>query len=212
MVGLIPGVGQVADARDIAAALSNVAQGREGGWVGLGAAALAVIPSLDWVKGATRVGSRVAGEVAEEAAEEVAERVAREKFSEIDKASDEFEDFGSYWLRHNPQARIDQTIREYGLEKHLSGREVIYAGEKTGVAGGVHPLDPMTIKIYKEGISAGDRQLIETLIEEVHHSRLMRLYPQTKTPDFNETWNRVVEPRAKEYAREYADRLLRGKE
>lgn len=75
VVGVIPIVGQIADARDTVAALRDVAQGKDGAWVSLGAAALGWIPLFgDAAKGAIRVGRRAASE----GAEEVLQRGTRE--------------------------------------------------------------------------------------------------------------------------------------
>lgn len=75
VVGVIPIVGQIADARDTVAALRDVAQGKKGAWLGLGAAALGWIPLVgDAAKGAIRVGRRAA----REGAEEVIQRGTRE--------------------------------------------------------------------------------------------------------------------------------------
>jgi len=67
-IGFIPIVGQIADARDIAAAIGDIAAGEEGGWLNLGIAGLGIIPGLDFLKGSTRAGRRVLGEAAEEMA------------------------------------------------------------------------------------------------------------------------------------------------
>jgi RHS repeat-associated protein len=127
-----------------------------------------------------------------------------EKFS---LTGDEFDSFASYWAQRNPQAQIDAFIEKYDLSKHLKGKNVVYAGERSGVSGGVHPLDPNTIKIYQEGIAFGDRYFVETLIEEIHHSKLMGIAPHTRLAQLNKLWEEIVEPRAKAYAARYADRL-----
>lgn len=46
------------------------------------------------------------------------------------------------------------------------------------------------------------------MIEEIHHSKLMSISPETRSPGFNKTWNAIVEPRAKSYARKYADMIF----
>lgn len=75
VVGVIPIVGQIADARDTAAALRDVWEGREGGWANLGAAAVGWIPLFgDAAKGAFRVGRKVVNE----GGEQIAERAVRE--------------------------------------------------------------------------------------------------------------------------------------
>lgn len=67
VVGVIPIVGQIADARDTIAAVRDIAQGKEGGWLSLGAAALGWIPLVgDGAKGLIRVGRRAATDATEE--------------------------------------------------------------------------------------------------------------------------------------------------
>lgn len=72
VVGFIPIVGQVADVRDMAAAIRGVAQGRDGAYLNVGIAAIGFIPGLDFLKGGSRVGRRVLRTAAEEAVEGVA--------------------------------------------------------------------------------------------------------------------------------------------
>lgn len=60
VVGFIPVVGQIADARDTAAAIGQVARGEEGGWIALGAAAIGWIPGGDIAKGGLRAADNVA--------------------------------------------------------------------------------------------------------------------------------------------------------
>lgn len=80
-VGFIPGVGQIADARDTIAALGQVIRGEEGGWTSLAAAGVGWIPGVgDALKGVIRGGDRVAGEVAQQAVrqgDEAAQAVTR---------------------------------------------------------------------------------------------------------------------------------------
>lgn len=76
-VGFVPILGQIADARDIAAAAKQVFDGKPGAWGGLGIAAIAVIPGLDFLKGGSRVGRRVLKEVAEEGLSHVAQNGLR---------------------------------------------------------------------------------------------------------------------------------------
>lgn len=128
--------------------------------------------------------------------------VLAEKFSKT------FGSFDDYWRASNPQAKIESLMQQYGLSKHLAGKTVTYAGEKLAVSGGVHPLSPSIIKIYDEGLSLGDRHFVETLIEEAHHSKLLKLFPESGLPKNNSWWNSVVEGRAKDYAKEYADRIF----
>ena len=58
-IGLVPFVGQAADIRDTAAALSDVKQGRTGSWSNLGFALAGWIPLAgDFVKSANKIGVR----------------------------------------------------------------------------------------------------------------------------------------------------------
>ncbi|MBA3438730.1 MAG: hypothetical protein H0T92_02530, partial [Pyrinomonadaceae bacterium] len=74
VVGVVPVLGQVADARDIAAAAGDVYQGEEGGWARLGIAMVAIIPGLDFLKGGSRAGRRLLAEAAERSFSQVTEQ------------------------------------------------------------------------------------------------------------------------------------------
>ena len=78
-VGLVPIVGQVADARDTVAAVKNVwnEPGSWGSWGMLGLAVVGWVPLLgDLAKGGGKVGKKVAKEAAKEAVEKAAKEVA----------------------------------------------------------------------------------------------------------------------------------------
>lgn len=78
-VGLVPIVGQIADARDTLAAIKNVAEGKNGAWLQLGAAGVGWIPGIgDALKGGARVGMRLGTEVVEEGAERLVKEAAEE--------------------------------------------------------------------------------------------------------------------------------------
>ena len=90
-VGLIPVVGQIADARDTLAAVRDVSEGKDGAWARLGGAAVGWVPVIgDALKGGARVGVRLGTEVVEEgterlikeATEEGEERLAKEAAEE----------------------------------------------------------------------------------------------------------------------------------
>jgi RHS repeat-associated protein len=128
-----------------------------------------------------------------------------ERFSET---GNEFASFEAWAVRRdNPQAYINEVIERWGLNRHLAGKEVIYAGEKIGVSGGVQSTSPNTIRIYKEGAERSERYLVETLIEEIHHSKLLGIRPELGNREYNQLWQKIVEPRAKGFAEIYADRL-----
>lgn len=81
-IGFIPVVGQIADARDTLAAARDVAEGKDGAWMKLGAAAVGWIPGVgDALKGGARVGRRVTTEIVEE----VAERTLKEGVQQGEK-------------------------------------------------------------------------------------------------------------------------------
>jgi hypothetical protein len=71
VTGFIPIAGQVADARDIAAAGSDLFQGKEGAWAALGIAIIAVIPGLDFLKGGSKAGRKALKDASEGAVEGV---------------------------------------------------------------------------------------------------------------------------------------------
>ena len=83
LVGLVPWVGQAADARDTLAALDQVRQGRPGAWLGLLAAGVAWVPGAgDALKGAIRGGRKVAGEATEAAIEQATKHVGTDAAEE----------------------------------------------------------------------------------------------------------------------------------
>lgn len=59
--GFIPVWGQVADARDIAHAVGDVIEGKDGAWADLGINVVAIVPGLDALKGFGKVGKRASG-------------------------------------------------------------------------------------------------------------------------------------------------------
>jgi hypothetical protein len=73
-VGFIPIVGQIADARDIAAAANAVYNDEDGSWARLGIAAIAIVPGLDFLKAGSRVGRKALKEVAEEGLTQVSQQ------------------------------------------------------------------------------------------------------------------------------------------
>ncbi len=130
-------------------------------------------------------------------------RIGSEKFG----LTDTFDSFDDYWIKKNPQAVIDDKIGQFGINVHLKGKQVVYGGKEC-VSGGVHPLDHNVIKIYKEGLNQGDRHFIETVLEEIHHSKLMGIRPYMRKSTFSTTWNDVVEPWAKDFAKRNTSKFL----
>ncbi len=74
--GLIPGVGLVADIRDLGAAVSHIAEGKEGAWLELGASVIGFVPGGDIAKGiakgvtkaSTKAATKVGVELVDDAA------------------------------------------------------------------------------------------------------------------------------------------------
>lgn len=97
VVGLIPVVGQIADARDTVAALRDVAQGKDGAWLNLGATAVGWVPLFgDVAKGAFRVGRRALREGGEEVTEQVMRRGTREGVETAQENADVLQRRGFY--------------------------------------------------------------------------------------------------------------------
>jgi hypothetical protein len=87
VIGFVPIVGQIADIRDLSAALRDVVNGRDGGWINVGIAAIGFIPGLDFLKGGARIGKQSAKETAQAAAKsrrflKLVGRSGREAFGE----------------------------------------------------------------------------------------------------------------------------------
>ena len=90
-VGFVPIAGQIADARDTAAAIGQVWRGEEGGWLNLGAAAIGWVPGIgDAAKAAIRGGSNVAEAGADVAAHTLkqADEVAPQALKQGDEVAD----------------------------------------------------------------------------------------------------------------------------
>jgi hypothetical protein len=64
-MGFVPIAGQIADARDIAAAGSDVFAGEPGAWARLGISIIAVVPGLDFLKGGSKAGKKSLREASE---------------------------------------------------------------------------------------------------------------------------------------------------
>ena len=78
-VGMIPIVGQIADARDTLAALKDMVAGQDNSWLRLGAAGIGWVPVVgDMLKGSARIGMRLGTEVIEEGAERLVKEAAEE--------------------------------------------------------------------------------------------------------------------------------------
>lgn len=73
-LGFVPIAGQIADARDTAAAVGQIWRGESGGWLNLGASVIGWVPGIgDGIKAGIRGGQRVA-----DASTEVAQQVVRQ--------------------------------------------------------------------------------------------------------------------------------------
>ena len=90
VTGVIPVVGQVADARDTAAAVYDIYEGKQGGWVNLGLTLVAWVPLVgDAVKAGTRTTKQLCEEAAKEGAERLAQRLAEQEEKEATRAAKE---------------------------------------------------------------------------------------------------------------------------
>lgn len=88
-MGFVPIAGQIADARDTAAAIGQVWKGEEGGWFNLGTAAIGWVPGFgDAIKAGLRAG-RQATNVGGEVAEQVIRRGADEGAPVLRRGADE---------------------------------------------------------------------------------------------------------------------------
>lgn len=82
-MGFVPIAGQIADARDTAAAIGQVWNGEEGGWLNLGAATIGWVPGIgDGIKAAIRGGEKIA-----DAGTEVAQTAIRRGDVVVDDAA-----------------------------------------------------------------------------------------------------------------------------
>lgn len=119
-VGLIPVVGQIADARDTAAAIKDVAQGKDGAWINLGAAAIGWIPLIgDGAKAGLRVGRRILKESEKEVAEAVVKRAAKEGIELTEAAAKEATERA---LKEEAVlGRLDElAVQGHGPQRHSS--------------------------------------------------------------------------------------------
>jgi hypothetical protein len=109
----------LADARDIAAGVKHVSEGKDGAWVDLGTATLGAIPLIgDAGKAVIRGGCKVAKEAVEEGAEalakEAAEKTARELATKQKAMQLEQLDGGHSVARHGPE------VSDADLQKRLT--------------------------------------------------------------------------------------------
>jgi hypothetical protein len=116
---IVGGLNPLADARDIAAGVKHVAEGKDGAWVDLGTATLGAIPLIgDAGKAVIRGGRKVAKEAVEEGAEalakEAAEKTARELATKQKALQLEALDGGHSVARHGPE------VSDADLQKRLT--------------------------------------------------------------------------------------------
>ncbi|MEO1484034.1 MAG: hypothetical protein AAFU77_18135 [Myxococcota bacterium] len=90
VLGFVPIAGQIADARDIGAALQKIARGEDGAWLSLGTSAVGVVPGLDFLK----AGSKAGREVLAQASKEATQGIAAGALKTLGKKH------GTDWLRH----------------------------------------------------------------------------------------------------------------
>lgn len=133
--GLVPIYGQIADIRDIAAAVVDVAEGKEGGWANLGMATVGAVPGVgDALKAGLKAGSEakqiakhgdeIAGAVtgAVKKGEKTAEEAAAEAAKYAGKVGD---------LRPAEVAQIQAAADKLGQDIYVVGSAA--KGERRGV-------------------------------------------------------------------------------
>lgn len=134
VVGFVPVLGQIADARDTVASIGQVARGEEGGWLNLGASVVGWVPGVgDGLKAAIRGGSHVAeagADVARTAArqgDEVAGAVIRQADEAIPRKQIVMEGGGKgEWPKElnarNLEANADYLVNGYKYGTDAQGR------------------------------------------------------------------------------------------
>lgn len=120
VVGLIPGVGEVADLAN--AGISAL----RGDWVGAGLSLASAIPFAGWGAAAGKAGRRavqaVSSEAAEKAAKEVAERTAKEAALKAEKEAAETAAKGKNGGKVKPKKKLKCGDHdEYGKLKKMTG-------------------------------------------------------------------------------------------
>lgn len=132
VVGLIPVVGQIADARDTAAAVVDVIEGKDGAWPRLGAAGVGWIPVIgDVLKGLLRSGAKLGTKVVEEGIERAIKEGAEEGGERLVKegAEEGTEEGAEQLARGGADEAGDATQKSEGGEK-LAKEAAEEGGEK----------------------------------------------------------------------------------
>jgi hypothetical protein len=80
--GLIPGVRLLADIRDLGAAASHVATGKEGAWLKLGMTVVGFVPGGDIAKGVSKGTAKATAKIGNELVQEVA-KVAKASTAKV---------------------------------------------------------------------------------------------------------------------------------
>jgi hypothetical protein len=125
--GFIPIVGQISDIRDAAAAVGDIAKGKEGGWSNLGLAAVGFVPGVgDAAKAAIRGGTEAAAAVAKNGDEAAAAIGAVKRNSDEAAALAKVGD-----LRPEEVAKIQQAADTLGQDIYVLGSAA--KGERRGV-------------------------------------------------------------------------------
>jgi hypothetical protein len=75
--GLIPGIGLLADIRDLGAAVAHVTDGRDGAWFELGASIIGFVPGGDIAKGIARSAQKAMAKTAVKVGAELADDAAK---------------------------------------------------------------------------------------------------------------------------------------
>lgn len=185
-VGLIPIVGQIADARDTLAAVRDVAEGQDGAWARLSGAAVGWIPGIgDALKGGTRVGMRLGTEVVEEGAErlvketveEGAERLARE---EADEGAEQLAKEGA----ETAEERAARDGTEEGAEQVVAHTSASWAPDPTATPAGRRTQSSPNASADRVRSDIRENEAADTLAQSGYDIEQNPSVPGSKRPDY----------------------------
>jgi hypothetical protein len=185
---VIGGLNPLADARDIAAGIYNVATGKEGAWVDLGAATIGAVPVIgDGAKAAIRVGRRALREGAEEVVEEGAERVVREGAEELteetaervarETAERQAADLANPAYRSTPEVR-EQFRSTFGETRYRSYADQTDAARRANPELQDVPTEDL---VAVRGYTSDDYRELNSALRTGDAAELSRLDPYIRT-------------------------------
>jgi hypothetical protein len=126
LMGLVPVLGQLADARDIAAAVKDLIQGKDGALTDLGLSLLGVVPGLDFLKSARRLGAPAL----EQAAQTIAQHLDKSGFLAAAKRIREWHDKRATQIfgpGKGQSVTVGKNRRHY--DKYYKGRDVEFKSD-----------------------------------------------------------------------------------